>query len=241
VPEDARIPVRIEATGYLRLHIPDDLPAGPAAAVVALHGYAQPPEEMLAYARSVAPDDAIVVAPEGPSARYTRRKRVDGVRQRGVLYGWIADDPRQPSERRNRDLIRRALEQANAVHPLDPARTVFLGYSQGAGVATDYFVHAPAQAAGLIGLAGGVPAHGRRPLAALAGKSVLWVCGETDESYPPLYMDGVVEDFERAGAALERRVVPTGHDVLDAARGAVAAWLTAHCSAEPAGRGSSGP
>ena len=222
---DARVPIEIRATGYARIHVPADLPPGPAPVLLAVHGYAHVPTEMFEYARRVAPPHAIVVAPEGPSTFYARQRLPDGGRKRRVAHGWIADEPRQPSERRNRGLISGALDHAAQHHPLDPTRSFALGFSQGVGVATDFLVHHPERVRGLAGLAGGVPAHGRRELARITGRPVLWVCGETDDAYPPLYMDALLEDFERAGVTPERLVLPTGHDLLEPARAQVTAWL----------------
>lgn len=226
-PSSARHAIEIRSTGYVRLHLPAQPGSGPVPVLIALHGYAQPAQEMFDYACSVAPAGTIVVAPEGPSSFYTRTRLPDGTRKRGVSHGWIADEPRQPSERRNRELLAGALDLAAEQHPIDPARTWLLGYSQGVGVATDFFVHAPERVAGMVALAGGVPDHGRPALRALAGRPVLWVCGTEDDAYPPLYMDAIVEDLEQAGVALERLVLPTGHAVLEPAREQVTAWLAA--------------
>ncbi len=64
-PEDERLAVPIQATGYLRLHEPARGAEDPDAAplVMAIHGYRQPPAAMLAYAVSVAPAGSRVVAP----------------------------------------------------------------------------------------------------------------------------------------------------------------------------------
>jgi predicted esterase len=222
---DERHPIEIRTTGYVRLYVPADLPPGPAPLLMATHGYAQIPEEMFAYARAVAPPHCIVVAPEGPSTFYARQRLPDGTRKRRIAHGWIADEPRQPSERRNRDLLGGALELAAERHPIDPSRTFLVGFSQGVGVATDFFVHEPERVHGMVGLAGGVPAHGRKPLSKLAGRPLLWVCGKEDDSYPPLYMDALMEDFERGGVNVERLVLPVGHYVLEPVQEALSAWL----------------
>jgi predicted esterase len=223
-----RHPIEIRTTAYVRLDVPADLPPGPAPVLLATHGYAQVPEEMFAYARAVAPQHAIVVAPEGPSTFYARERLADGTRRRRVAHGWIAEEPRQPSERRNRDLLSGALDLAARAHPLDPQRTFLLGFSQGVGVVTDFCVHEPERVRGLVGLAGGVPAHGRKPLENLAGRPVFWVSGTEDDSYPPIYMDALIEDFERAQVPVERLVLPVGHLLLEPAADAVRTWLAAH-------------
>ncbi len=230
--DDERIAVPIQATGYLRLRMPAEPRDGPAPVLIAVHGYRQPSQRMLDYAVSVAPAGTIVVAPEGPSAFYGPRRSKDTPGRR-IDYGWIADPRRPDAEARNRDLIGRALEQAALRQEIDPARTWLLGFSQGVGVAMDFFVHNPNAVAGLVGLAGGVPAHGRTDLAVLAGRPILWVTGTGDLAYPPAYEDALIEDLRRAKVALDAVDLEEAHDLLDPAAGAVRAWLAAHDAAGP--------
>lgn len=224
-PVDERLPVPYRGTGYLRLHVPRGLPAGPAPAVVALHGYRQPPAAFFDFARSLVPPGVVVVAPEGPAAFYEERWQPQQTGARTVSYGWIADPRRDEAEARNRDLIGNALRLAREHQPLDPARTLLLAYSQGVGVAVDYLVHAPGDAAGLAAVAGGVPVAGRGRLSALAGRPVLWIAGRGDRLYPPAYVRGVLDALRGAGARLETHELDSGHQLLEEARQPLARWL----------------
>ena len=221
---DDRIPLRIEATAYVRVHVPDGLAAGPAPALMALHGYAQDGEAMFAYARSVAPPGAIVIAPEGPQAFYAERWRKD-VGARRIGYGWIADPDRAAAEARNRAFLGKALDHAAGLHALDPARTIVLGYSQGVGVAADFAVHARERIGGLVGLAGGVPTANRPALGALEGLPVLWLTGTEDRYYAADYNAKVVERLAASGTDLDAAALELGHDLLEPVRTRVADWL----------------
>lgn len=224
VPGDERIAVPIRATGYFRMHVPDTLPDRPAALLVATHGYRQPPQRMLEYAISVAPEDAIVIAPEGPSAFYGPRVRERAIGRR-IDYGWIADPRRPDSEKRNRDLIGQAFDYVEERHAIDPQRTWLMGFSQGVGVAVDFFVHNPDRAAGIVGLAGGVPQHGRKALRALRDRRVFWLTGARDNDYTPEYEQTLLGCFDEAGVDVEALQFDVGHDLLDEAQDAVHAWL----------------
>jgi len=227
VPEgDERIAVPIRATGYFRLHMPSALAPGPAPLLLAIHGYRQPPQSMLDYAVSVAPEGAIVLAPEGPSAFYGPRVRERAIGRR-VDYGWIADPRRPDSEARNRSLITGAIEHAAGRHALDRERAWLLGFSQGVGVAMDFAVHHRERVAGVVGLAGGVPPHGRPALDRLAGLPLLWVTASKDPDYPPDYEAELLSRLREAGAAVEALELDAGHDVLEPARAAVRSWLAA--------------
>jgi phospholipase/carboxylesterase len=230
--DDGRIAVRFEATGYLRLRVPDRPAAGAAPAVVAVHGYGQPSAEILEWVAGVAPEGTVVVAPEGPSAWYRQPGAPGGAAKGGVGHSWAADPRRDDSDRRNDALILAAVEAARERAPIDPARTVLLGYSQGVGVAAHVLASSPDLARGLVGLAGGVPLASRPRLSALAGKPVLWVTGTWDRAYPVAYAEGMVEALGRAGAAVEAAALDAGHALLDAAREPVAAWLARVLRAE---------
>ncbi|MDA1193975.1 MAG: hypothetical protein O2894_02215 [Planctomycetota bacterium] len=224
---DERIPVPIQATGYLRLTLPRAPAPGPAPVVMALHGHGQDPLAMLAYAESVAPPEALVVAIEGPQAFYAESWRAE-VGARKIGYGWIADPRRADAEARNRDLLHRALDEAATRLPLDPARTVILGYSQGVGVAADFCVHARERVGALIGLAGGVPTANRGALDALAGLPVLWLTGRRDRFYTAEYSAHLVLRLSAAGLALDAEILDAGHGVLEPAAERVSAWISAH-------------
>ncbi len=219
-----RIPIPVEMTGYARVHVPDDVPDGPAPALIAVHGYGMPPEDMADYAKAVAPG-AVIVAPEGPSAWYRRPSTKGGARLGGVGYGWIADPDRDAAEARNCALIGKALDLAAERHAIDPARTFALGFSQGAAVATYFAVENPELVAGVIGLAGGAPQSWRPRLSALADHPVLWVTGTHDASYPPAYIAELLAAFEAGGVDAESVVLDEAHGLMPAAQPVVTDWL----------------
>jgi phospholipase/carboxylesterase len=225
--QDARIPLTIPATGYARIDEPDDLPDAPATVLVAIHGYGQPPEDMLAYARSIAPPGTVVVAPEGPQAFYRRPRAPGGAAKGGVGYGWIADPRRADADVRNDALIAAALDAAAQRRPIRRDAILLLGYSQGAGVATHFALRQPASVAGLVGLAGGVPSAWRDRLAGLSATPVLWISGTRDASYPPDYVAPLRESFRAGGVPLEHLDLDEGHDLLARASPHVRSWLAA--------------
>jgi predicted esterase len=219
-----RVRVRFPSTGHYRRVREGGAPDAPV--LVALHGYGQPPDEMPAYAASVAPQGWAVLAPEGPSSFYRRPWGPGGSAAAGVAFGWVADADREAQDERNDALIDACLADA-ASRGLRPSRVVLLGYSQGVGVAAHWWTSRPDAAAALVGLAGGVTAASRPRLARLAGRRVLWVTGERDTSYPPAYTAGMLSALRAAGVLLDDAMLPETHAILDPARERVRAWLAA--------------
>jgi predicted esterase len=219
--------VTFAATGFYRLDVPTDLPPGPAACVLALHGYGQPPEEMATYARLVAPPHAVVLAPEGPLSFYREPRGAGGPAAGGVGFAWIADPRREEADARNTQLIEAAWAHANAEHPLDPRRTALLGFSQGVGVGMHWLLEHPARAAAVVALAGGVREPLRPRLSTLRGLSALWITGRRDHAYVSGYMDALLPALTKAGLDVERLDLPGGHAVLVPAADHVRTWLAA--------------
>lgn len=217
-----RIQVSFPASATVEVQPPDDGGAGPHPLLLAVHGYGQPPEEMLRYAASVAPG-AVVAAPHGPSA-FARR----GPGHRRPAFGWIAADPRDPEDARNTAYLAAALDALTARPDVDGARVGLLAFSQGVGVVTHFLATHPGRARCLVGLAGGfAAAYRERLLPALAGVPVLWITGRQDAAYPPAYTDALVEAARAAGVAIEDQALDAGHDLLESARTLVAPWLEA--------------
>lgn len=224
--------VRYEAGAVYRLDVPEGAgPATPASAalpaLVALHGYGQDPEAMARYARLVAPAGTVVIAPQGPLSWYVAPDGPGGASAAGVGYGWVADPCRDESDRRNAALLHAVWADAAATLPLDPRRSVVLGFSQGVGVAVAWLLSGAPLRGGLVALAGGVRVPLRPRLAELARLPALWVTGERDRAYPPAYMQALLPVLREAGLALEHVELPAGHALAVPAAGSVRAWLAA--------------
>lgn len=219
-----RLEVAFPATGNVRVRVPTSTEDGPRACLVAVHGYAQPLDEYFAYACDLAPG-AVVVMPEGPMSFYRRRRAEDG--RRGVAHAWIAELPREASDRRNDAYLAAALDAVASSTPIDPARTVLFGFSQGVGVATHFLLSEPGRARGLVGLAGGLAEAYRDRLPRLAGKDLLWVTGQEDAAYTPAYAAALLNALQASGAKLEAHDLPVGHELMAPAVDVVRSWLQA--------------
>ena len=217
--------VRYEAPGWYRLHAPPGAARPPAACLVAVHGYGQDPAEMFDYARSVAPADAVVIAPEGPLSWYRRPGGAGGAAAGGVGFGWTADPRRDEADLRNTRLLEAVWADADTHHALDPRRTAVLGFSQGVGVALAWLLEHPERAASFVALAGGLRVPLRPRLPTLRGISALWVTGSSDAAYPRPYALELLHALAAAGLTVEHVELPGGHGVPEPAADRVRAWL----------------
>lgn len=225
--------VEYAAPGWYRARVPPTA-GSPAACVLALHGYGQPAEEMEDYALRVAPEHAVVLVPEGPLSFYRKPGGAGGAAAGGVGHAWIADPRRDEADARNARFLDAVWADAAAVHPLDPARTAVLGYSQGVGVGVHWLIERPGRAAALVALAGGVRVPLRPRLGGLRDLSVLWVTGQHDRAYPRDYATELLRVLAEAGLAVDHRELDVGHGVLEPAEAHVRAFLAARLGAPDA-------
>ncbi|MDX3927057.1 MAG: VOC family protein [Shinella sp.] len=102
------------------------------------------------------------------------------------------------------------IEGATFAYGLDPARTVFLGYSNGANMLGAAMLLHPGVIRNAV-LLRGMNVLEKVPPAALSGTSVLMITGETDPYGP--YAVELENLLYTAGAAVENRLLPAGHEI----------------------------
>jgi phospholipase/carboxylesterase len=106
------------------------------------------------------------------------------------------------------------------------AAPIALGYSNGANIAAAILLLRPEVLAGAVLLRATVPLD--QPAAGtLAGKRVLVLSGARDPIAAPANAARLAALLERAGAAVEHRTLPTGHELSQADVTLARGWLPA--------------
>ncbi|MDB5620744.1 alpha/beta hydrolase [Tardiphaga sp.] len=126
------------------------------------------------------------------------------------------------------DVIRRANELADFVlearQRYDLAAPIALGYSNGANIAAAMLLLRPEVLAGAMLLRAMVPLS-KPPKVDLAGKPVLIVSGQSDPIIPPSNSQRLATMLEKAGAAVDHRTLPVGHQLSQADLTVASQWL----------------
>ncbi len=112
---------------------------------------------------------------------------------------------------------------------ISPERTLLLGFSQGACLATEFAAKNSGRYGGVVGLSGGLigPEGTPRDYAgSLEGTPVFLGCSDIDPHIPLARVHESAEVFRRMGATVDERIYPRmGHtinqDELDAVRGII--------------------
>jgi phospholipase/carboxylesterase len=114
------------------------------------------------------------------------------------------------------------------------AAPIALGYSNGANIAAAVMLLRPEKLAGGVLLRAMVPLANPEATKGLAGKSVLIVSGQRDPIAAPANAARLKTMLERAGAQVDQRVLPSGHELSQADVTATREWLRVNEAAAPA-------
>lgn len=184
------------------------------AAAVMLHGRGATAEGILDLGRVLAQPDIAYLAPQAAGHTW-------------YPYSFLAplarNEPHLSSALR---CVGRVLEQIGAAVP--PERTVLLGFSQGACLATEYAARHARRYGGIVALSGGLIGHAEQPGVDppadklfdydgdLAGTPVFVGCSDEDPHIPLDRVRRTSEVLRGLGAAVEERIYPgMGHTVND--------------------------
>jgi phospholipase/carboxylesterase len=203
-------------------HVPSG--DGPFPTVLALHGWGANAHDLLGLAPRIHGGRALVLCPQGPVA----------VPYGGGEYGWgwfplTPGAPPDPDAFRHAaGLLSRFVDGALDRYPIDRARLVPVGFSQGGVMAYELALRDPGRFAGVAGLSSWLPV----PLAEDLPKR------PEHEGFPALVVHGTRDamlDVERAresrellrpfGVALTYREFDMGHEIRPDALRVILRWL----------------
>lgn len=204
--------------------------AGPAGGplLVTLHGLGGDERVMSIFDRAVPPEFTIV-SPRAPIEIQPDRGFPAYV-DRG--YSWL---PPQPSLEIDRsefeppvDQVTRLICAAIERHQIDPARVFLMGFSQGAALSYAVSLMHPDLIAGVIALAGFLPA-GEWPAATppYPRRGYLIIHGTADQHVPVLYAHRARDFLRGLGAPVEYHAYPVGHKVAPPGLRDIQRWLSA--------------
>jgi phospholipase/carboxylesterase len=195
---------------YIHRFEPGETPGAPP--LLLLHGTGGDENDLLPVGRMVAPG-APLLSPRGDvlergMPRFFRRFAEgvfdeDDVRRRaGALADFITD--------------------ARKAYGI--ATPIALGYSNGANIAAAVLLLRPGVLAGAILWRAMMPLTAPQPTS-LSGTPVLMVSGARDPIAAPAEADRLKAALEAAGAAVEHRVLPVGHELSQADVSIAREWL----------------
>jgi phospholipase/carboxylesterase len=202
------------------------VPAGPGphATVLALHGWGASAHDLLGLAPLLRDGRALVLCPQGPVETE--------IGPHMVGYGWMpisrGGPPDPAAFERAAALLRRFLDDAARVYPIDPEKLVLLGFSQGGAMAYELFLREPERFAGLAALSSWLSEELLRRHPRTAGhekRPVLVMHGARDPMIPVERARESRDLLLAYGVSLRYRELDMGHEISGPALRELRAWL----------------
>jgi predicted esterase len=192
------------------------------AAVIAVHGRGASAESILTLAPALGVAEVAFLAPQAAGGTW-------------YPYGFMSPIPlNEPGISSGMAAITRAVERAAAAG-IPAERTVLLGFSQGACLASEYAARHARRWGGVAALSGGLIGPDATPrdyAGTLDGTPAFLGCSDVDPHIPAARVRESAAVLERMGAAVDLRFYPgMGHLVNDDELDAVRAILTAALAA----------
>ncbi|MGA8858315.1 MAG: alpha/beta hydrolase-fold protein [Candidatus Bathyarchaeia archaeon] len=190
------------------------------ATVVALHGRGTDENDLIPLVHSLGLTDALLISPRAPAPfEFGGGFAWYDVGQEGV--------PNAQSFGASLDLLRRFMDEIRAGYPVDRHRVILLGFSQGTVMAYSVALLDPASFLGVAALSGYIPQRSSLPLALedLRGFSVFVSHGAYDQIIPVRLARESAEVLKKAGARVEYREYPMGHEVSQETVRDLSAWI----------------
>ena len=200
------------------LHTPEPA-AENACLVIAVHGHAMTPEQMLRLTARLVGEEHYIASLQGPYQLWVKQgAKQDGQQRSEVAFHWATRFEPEHSRRLHHDMILRVLEEVGR-----PA--VLIGFSQSVSLNYRFVCTYPDAVRGVIGICGGIPGdwdHGPyQPTRAGA----LHITTREDEFYPPAVTERYPDRLRTRIPDVEFHMLEGGHRIPSAAAPIIKDWL----------------
>jgi phospholipase/carboxylesterase len=217
--------IKAEIKLYYDLHVPDTV--GPHALLIALHGYGASKRQMMREARSLAPPGFAIASLQGFHQHIREPKEEGGPLRFG--FGWVTNFHPEEAVALHHGALLDLMQRLTHDGVADAGRIFLLGFSQSCALNYRFaFTHTD-RLRGVIGICGGIPGDwetsGRYKQ---TEASVLHLCGERDEFYPPERVRSYGASLRERARTVEVRSYDAGHEIVPQMREDARSWLESH-------------
>jgi phospholipase/carboxylesterase len=198
-------------------------------AVVMVHGWLGNETVMGIFERTI-PLGVVVVSPRAPVDANADAKS----------FGWFPLVEDEAGFQSGLVALREFVRSLPQAYPVDVARVMLMGFSQGAAMCYALMASDPVLSAGVAGLAGFLPEPARAWLTPgrLEGKSIFISHGTQDATVPVEQARLACAAFEQAGADVECHEYVVGHKLNAQGMSDLKHWLASHLGSDALGPGS---
>ncbi|MGJ5820696.1 alpha/beta hydrolase [Paludibaculum fermentans] len=189
--------------------------------VVALHGYAMNPTEMLGFTRSLLGPSPVIAALEGPNSIFL------GKDPRATRSGfhWGTRETVDFHIDVHHQMVQGMIDQLANQFPATRPRRLLLGYSQSVGLNYRFVARNPAVFQGVVALCGGIPGNWDADGAEPVESAIFHLARTEDEFFPAAEAPAVEARLRRRAADVTFHMEPGRHRFPLKASAPVRAWV----------------
>jgi predicted esterase len=197
--------------------------AGPDSILaVALHGYGMNAAVMLSLARRLLGPEPILASIEAPNQFYLSMHSPDSSE---IGYNWGTRAHWRSAVTVHHDMVRSVLAECRARFDVPRRRCLLAGFSQPVGLNYRFAATWPAEAAGVIGICGGVPRDWEEASYSPVDAALLHIARDQDEYYPPETAARFAGRLRLRAADVEFHMLAGAHRFPSQASRIVQPWL----------------
>jgi predicted esterase len=202
------------------LHLPSHIDDR-TVLVLALHGFGSNPEAMLRLSASAVGDNCIVASIRGPNQHYLS---IDPATNE-VGYNWGTRRHPELNIQLHHEIVQVVGSSLRSRFSIPVERSLLLGFSQPVGLNYRFIGTHPQEAAGVIGICGGVPKDWEEDKYQRVEAPILHIARSDDEFFPAETARGFPDRLKVHAADVEFHMLEGGHRFPSKAGPAIRAWI----------------
>lgn len=189
--------------------------------ILTLHGFGSNPEVMLRLTTMAVGENCLVASLRGPNQQYTSGDPASDE----VGYNWGTRKHPELNILLHHEIVRAVSAEVRARFGIPSARTLLMGFSQPVGLNYRFIGTYPEEAAGVIGICGGVPKDWEEDRYHSVSSPILHISRSEDEFFPAGVVRGFPDRLRHHALDVEFHLLPGTHRFPSKAGSLIQAWM----------------
>jgi predicted esterase len=189
--------------------------------VLTLHGFGSNPEVMLRLTKMAIGEACLIASLRAPNQHYVSGNPASDE----VGYNWGTRAHPEINIRQHHDIVRAVAASLQARFGVPATQTILMGFSQPVGLNYRFIGTYPTEAAGVIGICGGVPKDWEEDKYHSVAAPILHIARSEDEFFPADVARGFPARLRHHASDVEFQMLPGGHRFPSKAAPLIQAWI----------------
>jgi len=189
--------------------------------VLTLHGYGSNPEAMLRLTTMSVGENCVIASLRGPNQHYL----AGNLNSDQICYNWGTRPHSEVNVPLHHRIVQAVSSSVRARFNIPVARTILMGFSQPVGLNYRFIGTYPTEAAGVVGICGGVPKDWEEDKYHPVAAPILHISRSEDEFFPAEVAGGFPDRLRHHAADVEFHMLPGTHRFPSKAVPLIQAWM----------------